>query len=96
MPDRRLDIPRQGWSHWFTRGIHRYVRHPLYSAMFLMFWGRAFDEAALMTALWATLYLVIGTRFEERKLLQIYGEDYARYSAAVPRFLPLRGKAWDG
>ncbi|MCY4394431.1 MAG: isoprenylcysteine carboxylmethyltransferase family protein [Rhodospirillaceae bacterium] len=96
LPDPPLDIPQARLEPLVTRGIHRYVRHPLYSAMFLMFWGRAFDEAALMTALWATLYLVIGTRFEERKLLQIYGEDYARYSAAVPRFLPLRGKAWDG
>ena len=90
------DIPQARLEPLATSGIHRYVRHPLYSAMFLMFWGRAFDEAALMTALWATLYLAIGTRFEERKLLQIYGEEYARYSAAVPRFLPLRGRAWDG
>ena len=96
LPDPPPDIPQARLEPLVTRGIHRYVRHPLYSAMFLMFWGRAFDEAALMTALWGTLYLVIGTIFEERKLLQIYGEDYARYSAAVPRYVPLRGKAWDG
>ncbi len=96
LPDPPPDIPQARLEPLVTRGIHRYVRHPLYSAMFLMFWGRAFDEAALMTALWGTLYLVIGTIFEERKLLQIYGEDYARYSAAVPRYVPLRGKAWGG
>ncbi len=96
LPDPPPDIPQARLEPLVTRGIHRYVRHPLYSAMFLMFWGRAFDEAALMTALWGTLYLVIGTIFEERKLLQIYGEDYARYSAAVPRYVPLRGKTWDG
>ena len=90
------DIPQARLEPLVTHGVHRYVRHPLYTAMFLVFWGRAFDEAALMTAAWATLYLVIGTRFEERKLLEIYGADYARYSAAVPRFLPLRGRAWGG
>ena len=89
------DIPHARLEPLTTRGVNSYVRHPLYTAMFLMFWGRAFDEAALMTAVWATLYLVIGTRFEERKLLQIYGEDYARYSAAVPRFFPVRGRAWN-
>lgn len=90
------DIPQARLEPLVTHGVHRYVRHPLYTAMFLVFWGRAFDEAALMTAAWATLYLVIGTRFEERKLMEIYGADYARYSAAVPRFLPLRGRAWGG
>ena len=90
------DIPQARLEPLVTHGVHRYVRHPLYTAMFLVFWGRAFDEAALMTASWATLYLVIGTRFEERKLMEIYGADYARYSAAVPRFLPLRGRAWGG
>ena len=96
LPEPPPDIPQARLEPLVTHGIHRYVRHPLYSAMFLMFWGRAFDEATLMTAAWGTLYLVIGTHFEERKLLQVYGEDYARYSAAVPRFLPLRGRAWDG
>ncbi len=95
-PDIPPDIPHARLEPLVTRGVHRYVRHPLYTAMFLVFWGRAFDEAALMTAAWGTLYLLIGTRFEERKLLDIYGADYARYSAAVPRFLPLRGRAWDG
>ena len=95
-PEPPPDIPHARLEPLTTRGVNSYVRHPLYTAMFLVFWGRAFDEAALMTALWATLYLVIGTRFEERKLLQIYGEDYALYSAAVPRFFPVRGKAWEG
>lgn len=96
VPEPPPDIPQARLEPLVTHGIHRYVRHPLYTAMFLVFWGRAFDEAALMTAAWGTLYLVIGTHFEERKLLRIYGGDYARYRAAVPRFLPLRGRAWGG
>ncbi|MDE0705474.1 MAG: isoprenylcysteine carboxylmethyltransferase family protein [Rhodospirillaceae bacterium] len=96
LPEPPPDTPHARLEPLVTHGVHRYVRHPLYTAMFLVFWGRAFDEAALMTAVWGTLYLLIGTRFEERKLMDIYGADYARYSAAVPRFLPLRGRAWDG
>ncbi|MCY4191985.1 MAG: isoprenylcysteine carboxylmethyltransferase family protein [Rhodospirillaceae bacterium] len=88
------DLPQAVAEPLVTHGIHRYVRHPMYAALFLVLWGRAFDETALMTAFWSSLYLVIGTRYEERKLLRIYGEDYARYMQAVPRFLSVRGRAW--
>jgi protein-S-isoprenylcysteine O-methyltransferase Ste14 len=74
--------------------LHRYVRHPLYSAAFLLLWGRVEDEFTLATALWASLYLVIGARFEERRLLARFGEAYVRYRTAVPAFIPWKGKAW--
>lgn len=77
-----------------THGVHRYIRHPLYTAIFLILWGRIFDEAALMTAVWGSLYLLIGTRFEERKLRRIYGDAYVQYQSRVPRFLPFKGRAW--
>lgn len=71
-----------------TDGIHAWVRHPLYSAAFLVLWGRAVDPLGLATAVWASLYLVIGSRFEERRLLRLYGEDYRRYREQVPAFIP--------
>ncbi|MCC7017729.1 MAG: isoprenylcysteine carboxylmethyltransferase family protein [Rhodospirillales bacterium] len=74
--------------------LHRYVRHPLYSAGFLLLWGRASDEFTLATALWASLYLAVGARFEERRLLARFGEAYARYRATVPAFVPWKGRAW--
>ncbi|MGB0749850.1 MAG: methyltransferase family protein, partial [Magnetospiraceae bacterium] len=52
-------------------GLHRYVRHPIYSAGFLILWGRVSDEFSLATAFWASLYLVIGSRFEERRLIRL-------------------------
>jgi protein-S-isoprenylcysteine O-methyltransferase Ste14 len=75
-------------------GPHRFVRHPLYTALFLVLWGRAFDEAMIATAVWGSLYLIVGTRFEERKLLRLHGAAYARYRARVPAFLPWKGRAW--
>ncbi len=77
-----------------TDGLHRYVRHPLYSGGFLILWGRVTDESSLAAAIWASLYLVIGTYFEERRLRARFGEMYARYRAQVPAYLPWRGKAW--
>lgn len=74
-------------------GLHRYVRHPLYSAGFLILWGRTFGEFELATALWGSLYLVVGAAFEERGLLRLYGADYADYRRRVPAFIPWKGRA---
>jgi len=76
-----------------TEGLHRLIRHPLYSGAFLLLIGGATDPFGLATCLWASLYLVIGTWFEERRLISLYGDAYRRYRAAVPAFIPWRGRA---
>ena len=76
-----------------TRGLHRYVRHPLYSALFLCLWGLVHDPLSLATALWGSLYTLIGTYFEERKLISLYGEAYRTYRHRVPAFFPWKGRA---
>ena len=75
-----------------TRGLHRYVRHPLYSALFLCLWGLADAPLSLATAIWGSLYTLIGTYFEERKLLALYGQAYADYRRQVPAFFPWKGR----
>jgi len=35
-----------------------------------------------------TIYLVIGARFEENRMLQEYGEVYKRYQKEVPLLIP--------
>ena len=82
-----------GYEPLATRGLHRYVRHPLYSALFLCLWGLVYDPLSLATALWGSLYTLIGTYFEERKLISLYGEDYEAYRRRVPAFVPWRGQA---
>ena len=74
-------------------GLHRYVRHPLYLGAYLFLWGGAVDELGLQTALWGSLYLFIGTWFEERKLISLYGRHYVEYREKVPAILPIRGRA---
>ena len=75
-------------------GFHRYVRHPLYAGAFLLLWGRIADELTLATAVWASLYLWIGARYEEKRLLARFGEAYARYRERVPAFFPWKGRAF--
>lgn len=74
-------------------GLHRYVRHPLYAGVILVVWGRVNGEADLAFAAWATLYILVGLRFEDRSLERRYGDPYRAYRRRVPALLPWRGRA---
>ena len=76
-----------------TQGFHRFVRHPLYTGAFLILWGGADSMYGLMTAIWGSAYLLIGTQFEERKLIDVYGDEYRRYRDSVPLYVPWKGQA---
>lgn len=72
--------------------LHRYVRHPWYFCALVIVWTRDMDAATLVSALAITLYFVIGSRLEERKLIVYHGERYRRYMRRVPGLLPLPGR----
>ncbi len=74
-------------------GLHRFVRHPIYAGGFLFLWGRAVDPLGLHTAIWGSVYLIVGIVLEERKLVHLYGDAYRDYRRRVPAVLPWRGQA---
>jgi methanethiol S-methyltransferase len=69
--------------------LHRWVRHPWYFLGLVIIWTREMNAAMLVTAVALTLYLVIGSRLEESKLVATYGDVYRRYRDRVPGLLPL-------
>jgi protein-S-isoprenylcysteine O-methyltransferase Ste14 len=72
-----------------TDGFYRYMRHPLYTLSLIIIWllpWMTVNRLAFIAS--ATAYLLIGAIFEERKMLQEFGEEYARYKAATPMFIP--------
>ena len=71
------------------RGLYAYVRHPLYLISIFILWliPEMTVNRITVNAL-ASLYFVIGSIFEERKLLREYGEAYAHYQRNVPRLVP--------
>jgi protein-S-isoprenylcysteine O-methyltransferase Ste14 len=80
---------RDAGQRLVTRGAHRVVRHPLYSAALLALWCLPVQTAGTLGfAAGATLYILIGSELEERKLIGIFGEDYVRYRAKVARLIP--------
>lgn len=72
-------------------GLHRFVRHPLYLGMLLLFWCTpAMTHDHLFFAEVMTAYLLIGMHFEERDLVARYGEAYRTYQQNVPMLFPFR------
>ena len=73
---------------------HQFIRHPMYSGALLLLWFRPMSEATLVTNLFASIYLLIGLRWEEGRLLAIYGEEYDQYRQAVPALIPHPKRRW--
>jgi len=75
------------------RGILRYVRHPWYSGGIAFLWGLGpITDVNLVVRSILSLYLVIGTLLEERKLIRELGPPYRRYCSRVPMLIPWRGR----
>jgi protein-S-isoprenylcysteine O-methyltransferase Ste14 len=72
-----------------TGGLYRHVRHPLYTAGLAFLWLTPIMTTTLL-ALYAGLsvYLYVGSLFEERRLLAEFGQAYADYQRRVPRLIP--------
>lgn len=72
-------------------GLHKYLRHPLYLGTLLLIWS-LFLFFPLLTNLLAflvmTVYVLIGIRFEEKKLLVVFGETYKNYRDKTPGLIP--------
>lgn len=76
-------------EHFHLSPLHRYVRHPWYALGLVIIWTRDMDAMFLATACVITLYFVLGSRLEERKLLSYHGEVYREYRKRVPGLIPL-------
>ena len=69
--------------------FHRFVRHPWYFLALVYIWSGDMDAAWLTSALMISLYFIVGSRFEERKLRIYHGQAYSHYVKAVPGLIPL-------
>jgi methanethiol S-methyltransferase len=74
-----------------TEGVYQYVRHPLYSGLFLILVGWFLSmptQSVLLSVGMSILYIVIGIEFEEKKLRRIFGEEYVKFALNKKKFIP--------
>src|SRR5678816_518157 len=75
-------------------GLYRHVRNPQYIGVVLVVLGEALFFGSFVLLGYVAFFMVgyhLFVRFyEEPTLTRLFGEDYTRYCAAVPRWVPKR------
>jgi len=70
-------------------GVYALVRHPLYFFSLLFLWfSPQMSAAGLGLALGASVYFVVGSWLEERKLVRYFGQPYIEYQRRVAWMIP--------
>lgn len=72
-------------------GLNSLVRHPIYFGSLLLFWGNWVGNASLkwlVIACVCSIYLVVGAKLEELKLIRVFGDEYRNYKSKVRMLIP--------
>lgn len=72
-------------------GPYKYTRHPIYffSILFLVFRAEM-DLFYLTVVIVFITYFYIGSVYEEKKLVEVFGDVYQEYQKNVPRIFPVK------
>jgi protein-S-isoprenylcysteine O-methyltransferase Ste14 len=72
-------------------GLHRFVRHPLYTGTLLFIWALCFlfpYTKNFLACILITAYTLYGAQLEEKKLIEQFGEEYIKYRKRVSMLIP--------
>ena len=69
-------------------GLLGIMRHPMYFALIIFLWSGTYRMVDIVVNCILTLYVIIGTILEERKLLLEFGDVYKKYQREVPMLIP--------
>lgn len=83
-------LPEPNGAGMAARGLYRWMRHPMYTALVVVCAGVAMGRGVVVV--WALVALLavffdVKTRVEERYLLRRY-DGYAAYAARTGKFIP--------
>lgn len=75
-----------------TTGPYKYVRHPIYTSMILMFIGTILYYGSLFISIFLIILgitFILRTRKEEEIMIRLFGEKYTDYMKRTKRLIPL-------
>jgi protein-S-isoprenylcysteine O-methyltransferase Ste14 len=81
---------RRAADHEFsTPFLYRMVRHPIYTGFIIAFWATpSMTLGHLIFAATMTTYILLAVQFEERDLINVFGDRYRDYRRRVPMLIP--------
>jgi protein-S-isoprenylcysteine O-methyltransferase Ste14 len=91
-----LHLRNRPYTHKAFRviGLYKLVRHPLMVGFIIAFWATpTMTVGHLFFAIMVTLYILVGTRLEERDLVAHFGDRYLHYKRSVRALVPLPRRA---
>ncbi len=75
-----------------VRGVYRYIRNPMISAVFCALLGEAMVLRSIHLLGWFVLFVILNLIYiplvEEPRLERRFGDDYVQYKRNVPRWIP--------
>ncbi|MCK7525856.1 MAG: isoprenylcysteine carboxylmethyltransferase family protein [Ignavibacteriales bacterium] len=72
-------------------GPYKYSRHPIYFFSIIILMFRAEMSLFYLTMFISfTAYFYIGSYYEEKKMVRLFGDDYRDYQKKVPRIFPFK------
>jgi methanethiol S-methyltransferase len=69
-------------------GLLRFIRHPMYLCLIIYLWCQTFRMVDIIVNTILTIYVIIGTLLEEKKLVLEFGDRYIKYQLEVPMLIP--------
>ena len=96
---RQVLVRLMGWRtpapQFRTPFLYKRVRHPLYLGFMIAFWATpTMSLGHLLFSIGSTGYILIGIFFEERDLINLFGDQYRRYRQQVSMLIPLPWRRW--
>ena len=74
-----------------TKGIYKYVRHPMYASLLFLGWGmflKNINPLSISIIAVITLALFLTCKVEEKEMIKRFGEEYKQYMKATRMWIP--------
>ncbi len=74
-----------------TTGLYARIRHPQYVGFVAILLGFLFQWPTILTVIMLPILVLMYARLaivEEREMMKQFGDEYTRYAARTPRFVP--------
>jgi protein-S-isoprenylcysteine O-methyltransferase Ste14 len=74
-----------------TKGIYKYLRHPMYASLLFLGWGmflKNINPLSISIIAVITLALFLTCKVEEKEMIKRFGEEYKQYMKATRMWIP--------